>query len=472
MNSRMLTQTDIPDDFLYRSILSALNCAPKQLTADKVLEIETFEVAHFDPSMDGYSLHNLQGLECLSNLKNLTIAWCDAKDISQIAKLTQLKKLSLALSCEPVDLAPLQNLIELQNLEIESCDASDLSPLCGLIQLKSLSFCNGDFGDLSCLKSLKNLKSLSVWVASAELGTLLRDLPYLTDLYIDLNSAHVPMQNLHWIQSMQNLQSLALVSDLLPQLQFIPSLNSLQSLNIAADVIGNLEPLSNLKYLQDLCIHSSEPLENAGVLSTLPTLSVLNIQTPTFSLSNSKELLNLKDLKIDCKQLENFMEISYLKQLQSLWLYGDFGYLSPLTNLEHLTTLVLNSDNLIDLSPLKHLRQLKTFFITSNKLRNISGISDIKSLEDLLIDGAVKDLSPLVNLSSLKRLELCNCKISDFSFLNGLKQLQSLSLEHCKISSFNSLKELPCLKNIRIGNSFIEDPCSLLDLQVNVNFYA
>src|SRR5271157_4472062 len=83
----------------------------------------------------------------------------------ELASLTSLQSLNLALCDQLSDLSPLAVLTSLQSLNLAGCDQlSDLSPLAVLTSLQSLNlaWCKQLSGDLSPLASLTSLQRLDL----------------------------------------------------------------------------------------------------------------------------------------------------------------------------------------------------------------------------------------------------------------------------------------------------------------------
>jgi len=101
--------------------------------------------------------------------------------------------------------------------------------------------------------------------------------------------------------------------------------------------------------------------------------------------------------------------------------------------------------------------------ISLMQLKNLNGIEYLKNLSKLSIYGGIDNIAPLSNLKHLKLLELYNCRISDLTPLMDLKKLNRLEIQSNKIviSDASTLLKLPALKYLFIPYSNILDEITL-----------
>lgn len=127
------------------------------------------------------------------------------------------------------------------------------------------------------------------------------------------------------------------------------------------------------------------------------------------------------------------------------------------TNLQELN---LSSHHVSDISPLLGLFNLKKLDLSGNILSSISGLESLSSLEELNLSGTlIDDGFSISALTKLKKLNVANNNLADSSFLGSLNSLEELNLSNNPISEVrlganHSLKKLSVsLTNITGLNS-------------------
>jgi internalin A len=87
------------------------------------------------------------------------------------------------------------------------------------------------------------------------------------------------------------------------------------------------------------------------------------------------------------------------------------------------------SHNISDLTPLAELSHLKRIYMKTQGIKDISPLGTLNNLEDLsLMDNFITDLSPLTHLRHLKNLQLSGNPIEDLNPLKDLTKLEILWL--------------------------------------------
>ena len=105
-------------------------------------------------------LPDISPLAGLTNLKELYFVCNKTSDISPLAGLTKLTRLSLRCNENISDISPLAGLVNLKWLEIPQNNISDISPLAGLANLTWLDLSRNNISNLSPLDGIReNLKT-------------------------------------------------------------------------------------------------------------------------------------------------------------------------------------------------------------------------------------------------------------------------------------------------------------------------
>jgi len=175
-------------------------------------------------------ISNLEGIEEFRNLKELLIGGGKYKDLSPIAKLHQLEKLSIGENGELSDIRPIRNLVGLKDLYIYSNPlVKTISPLEGLERLEFLRLGLSEISDLRPLRNLRKLNLLEI------IGSqLIEDISPLTNL---------SEIKLLWLQN-NNLK------DIDP----LRELSKIEALVLDNNPIENILPLLELERLRELGI--------------------------------------------------------------------------------------------------------------------------------------------------------------------------------------------------------------------------
>lgn len=109
----------------------------------------------------GSSLHSLEDLSYLTNLKSLIIdldAWDGSAvtDFSPVAGLSRLQNLALQ-NCGIRDIRFLSELTQLRDINLNNNSITDLTPLAGLTKLERLGLAENHIRDISPLENMTNL---------------------------------------------------------------------------------------------------------------------------------------------------------------------------------------------------------------------------------------------------------------------------------------------------------------------------
>lgn len=128
--------------------------------------------------------------------------------------------------------------------------------------------------------------------------------------------------------------------------------------------------------------------------------------------------------------------------------------LSELTDLEYL---LIQDNSLTSLETMPYLAKVKELHVSGIKtLTSLKGISQLPKLEYLAANKcAVNDISELVSLTQLKKLELLMNEVTDISSLSQLSQLQKVVLNYNNITSIEALANKPNLKHLQLHKNSI-----------------
>ncbi|CAN1287166.1 Disease resistance protein L6 [Linum perenne] len=278
------------------------------------------------------------------------------------------------------------------------------------------------------------------------------------------------------IEKLQNLQELdasnSSLIEVLAGISKLPSLEQLkllEALNIErAPNLVNLDGLESLVLLKQLSLEGCTNLEKLPSLTALSSLELLQIEscpviTEIRGAGGLWESLSNLDVR-GCSHLTDIGALHSMVNLESLVLIG-IGLtksvpssLSMFKKLRELTVSEFSLEQFPDLSNLKNLREL--WITECNKLIEVTGLDTLESLELLSMygSGSIKKLPDLSRLVKLKKLYVTGCtKLIEIRGLEKLELLEDLDMSSCK-----SIKELPNLSGLKILNKLVLRKCRQL----------
>ena len=111
--------------------------------------------------ISGESVKNIEGIERLKYLKNITLVGCRIQDYSPINKLNGVTELSLQ-GCNISNIDFLSDMTNLETLRINTNSIHDITPLEKLLKLKTLNVNSNRITDLSVIANLGSLTYIDV----------------------------------------------------------------------------------------------------------------------------------------------------------------------------------------------------------------------------------------------------------------------------------------------------------------------
>ena len=169
----------IPDANLRAAIEDALGKA----TGAPITQAEMAKLTLFQESRKG--IKRLTGLESATNLTVLNLAGNNISNLSPLASLTNLERLSLqSMTTSLSDISALANLTNLEFLNLTNNNITDISALTNLTKLTELYVGQNNIADISALAGLTNLTELSLSENDITDISALTGLTELTGLYL------------------------------------------------------------------------------------------------------------------------------------------------------------------------------------------------------------------------------------------------------------------------------------------------
>lgn len=359
-----------------------------------------------------------------------------------------------------VNLTPFLKLCKnLKSLNLSECTwiIDKLNDLKHLNELETLDLSNSNIWDLSPLVSFKSLRHLDLSDKGPRCADY-NDISVLSQL-VDLESL--------------NLTGSYFIKDFEP----LKSLRKLKRLGLPGN-ISDISVISHLTDLKELTCPTSRKIKNISILNGFSKLEKLEIDDgfKNLDLNNFPNLLKLV-CRCELAQ-EDFDKLDSLKHLKSFSTFGE-----NLTNISALRALNLEKLSLkkclqlTDLSPLVALTSLKKLEISRCESENIDSLASLTNLRKLVFTSSpVKDISPLSRLTNLENLELNYNKnvqnIEAFGVLINLKILRMRGLSKVADSApLRNLKSLKLLNMMECSNiqdfSFLSDLKKLRELYLD-----
>ncbi|NJN90270.1 MAG: leucine-rich repeat domain-containing protein [Leptolyngbyaceae cyanobacterium SL_5_14] len=229
-------------------------------------------------------LTDLEALQTLPNLRELSIIVDYTADLSPLRSLTHLTKLRIECfgqlpdAPHEIDINSLQFLEQLEILEVQ-CNVADSGPLSSLSNLTELSLA-GEIPNLNSLQSLTSLQKLSVFTDGVSDLSPLRSLTNLTELTLSSNE----ISDLSPLSSLTNLTDLYLSSEQISDITALQTLTNLKSLTLTTTQVSDTEPIQSLENLTELSLSRNQILD-VSALQGLTNLTELDLMITRFQIS-------------------------------------------------------------------------------------------------------------------------------------------------------------------------------------------
>ena len=213
-------------------------------------------------------------------------------------------------------------------------------------------------------------------------------------------------------------------------------------------------------------------------LQEMATLTILRASNRDIKdLTGLEHAVNLEELWISKNPASDLSPLANLKKLTGLGAWETpISDLSPLANLPKLRWLDFGhtptdgNRNLIgnlDLTPLANITSLKKLTFYACGIRDISPLANLTGLTHLAVGGNrdISDALPVAGLINLEHLDFHHDSISDLAPLAGLANLRHLNLyDNRLISDLSPLISLTELTELRLARNMISDVSPLAGL--------
>ena len=236
---------------------------------------------------------------------------------------------------------------------------------------------------------------------------------------------------------------------------------NLKNLNLSNNFIEDITPLEKLVELEDLNLTNNK-IKDPKSLAKLTKLRQLVLRK---NLMNNLDFLN--DLKVESLDISmNSVLKDYipnnlkLENLRSLNLSGiGLDNISFLKNAVKLESLVAEENAIKDLTPLAELKTLRTLYLDRNNISDITALKDLASLEELLLyKNNIENVDALKDKKYLYRLMLNdNLGLKNIDALKDVPNISSIDISNTSVTDISALKDAKYLYYIALKDTKISD---------------
>lgn len=247
------------------------------------------------------------GLDSNNNVEELDFGYPNSvtqKDINEIGKMRSLKKLKFFISDSDIDLLPLTNLTNLEELYItsgrEENSSLNTDPIGELKQIKKIILAECEF-DTSFLAQLTNLESV-VFLKCTEFEDLsvfenLKGLQYISISYVD-------DVDLNYLKNLIDLKTIYIFGANIRNFDGLKNLTNVEELHLREsrieykDQIVNVDAFVNMHKLTNILIENKK-IEDISPLAEVEGLEMITlVGTGVSDISPLANLENLRELAI------------------------------------------------------------------------------------------------------------------------------------------------------------------------------
>lgn len=169
-----------------------------------------------------------------------------------------------------------------------------------------------------------------------------------------------------------------------------------------------------------------------------------------------KNLDNLTHLSLERNNISQIKNLENNINLKLLELGGN--KINKITGLEKLTqleSLYLYTNEIESIGGLETLQNLKFLYSAGNKIKNLEGLKNLKNLQEVyLFNNSISKMAKLVGLPKLMKLNLNSNLIEEIESQN-LPNLNWLSLDRNKLEKIKGLENLHALQYLHLENNQI-----------------
>ncbi|OCT14889.1 hypothetical protein A8709_12190 [Paenibacillus pectinilyticus] len=270
-------------------------------------------------------VNSLKGLEYAKNLYSLYFSNNNISDVSPIANLPKLTKLSLGgnklkdisklgslpsltnLGLNHNQIEEISVLSNFPNLEILSINHNQIKNINNLNNLTKLTFLNIEENQITDISAIHDLKKLNLFMANSN---QIRDLtPFINLQILSIQINNNKIEDLAPLAAMKDLGNLRIAGNQIKDISPLANLNKLTLLELANNQIEDITPLKNLKNIAGLYISKNRiqdisPLKGTNFRTVDLRENHIQDITPLVQMSSLQHILLSKNNIDDIQPLE------------------------------------------------------------------------------------------------------------------------------------------------------------------------
>ena len=335
-----------------------------------------------------------------------------AAGLSAIADPRLRAAIQAALGKAPGEAVSEEELAALEALDARHRGIRDLAGLETVAGLRELDLGFNPLADLGPLAALPALASLNLDGAAPDLIALAPPAG-LRRLSLRRNT----IDDLHPLAGLEALRELDLGANRIGNLQPLASLGGLETLELGVNRIRDLRPLASLAGLRRLSLRNNE-IADLWPLASLEGLAELDVGGNRIEdLRSLTGLAALRVLRADRNRIADLWPLASLTGLETLELRANrIRGLQPLAGLARLATLRLDGNGLEEVHPLSALTRLRELGLAGNAVTDLRALADLAALSRLDLRGnTADDLHPLAALPALQWVHVGGSRIEDLA---------------------------------------------------------
>ena len=212
-------------------------------------------------------------------------------------------------------------------------------------------------------------------------------------------------------------------------------------LNVSNNLLEELDPIRDLRNLEVLDV-SRNQLRDLQALHGFRQLKRLNLSRNklyTMDISSIAAMIDLEYLNLERAKVDSLEYLERCKKLEEVYINTENGPFS--------------------FAILGSLKKLKKLHMAGMRLFNIQDLSYLENIEELdLSTNLMSDISPLMMMKNLKRLNLSNCPyIHNYDVLKEFPNLTSINIAFNKADDFGFLKDLIHCESLHLQQTGFTD---------------
>lgn len=354
-------------------------------------------------------------------------------DLEPLSQLNELEELNI--SNTPVnDLSPLRNLSKLKSLYLSSTLVRNLSPLQYCSNLQEIFFHDTEIEDMAVVEHFRNLEKLYCFNSGIRSLDALAQLKQLTVI----KAGNTLVEDLGPLTGLLELRILDLSQTLITTLSPISGLTNLQQLNVDKTLVTDISPLAAMQQLNLLQI-SETKVTDLEPLMALEGIKRVYAEKNNISQGQAAEMMRKKP---------GLLVIFNSEELAEWWNALPIYWRAMLTAQSGLSGQPGNEE-------LHQIVNIQKLNLSENTyIQQIDPVNRLVNLQELSLSKTeVTELTPLKALHNLRKLNLSQTRIVSLNELAALFQLEELNIENTRVERLDPLYNLRKLSLVRADNS-------------------